>query len=122
MSTISKITDLLAVLLEECGRVHAISDGIPNKGKPVEDHGGLIGVLEEDLAGDIEEDCEADDACQDNCDLSSKPKLLELLSERVADHLLKQSHCHCDTVLRCGRSSCGMGVVVKSLSSRMESE
>ena len=84
-----KLTNLRAVLLKELGRVHAVSDGIPNEGKPVEDHGRLIGVLEQELVGDVQGDSKADNACQDNGNLRSQPKLLKLLSNGVAGHLLK---------------------------------
>jgi hypothetical protein len=47
---------LLAVLLEESGRIHAVCDGATNDGEPAEDHGRLIGVLEQDLTGDMVDD------------------------------------------------------------------
>jgi hypothetical protein len=47
---------LLSVLLEEAGRVHAVGDGAAHEGEPVEDERGLIGVLEERLVQNVEED------------------------------------------------------------------
>lgn len=49
-------TYLCATLVEEGVWVHAIADGASNKGEPVEDHGGLMGFLEEELAQHIDHD------------------------------------------------------------------
>lgn len=49
-------TYLCATLVEEGVWVHAITDGTSNKGEPVEDHGGLMGFLEEELAQHIDHD------------------------------------------------------------------
>lgn len=42
-------TDLVAVFLEETRGVHAIGNSATDDREPVEDHGRLIGVLEEQL-------------------------------------------------------------------------
>ena len=47
-------TYLLAAIEEKCERVHAIANGIANEGKPAENDGRFIGVLEEKLPQDIE--------------------------------------------------------------------
>lgn len=46
---------LFAVLGEESRRIHAISDGAADEREPVENQRRFIGVLEENLASDIEE-------------------------------------------------------------------
>lgn len=49
-------TYLCATLVEEGVWVHAIADSASDKGEPVEDHGGLMGLLEEELAQHIDHD------------------------------------------------------------------
>lgn len=85
-------TNLGAVLLEELGRVHAIDDGAADEGEPVEDHGGFVGVREEELVRDIEEYGEEDKGTEANGDLRAESQSLELLSERVARELLEEAH------------------------------
>lgn len=58
----------------------------------MEHHGGLVGVDEEDLAEHIEDNGEDDDGTKANADLLAQGKLLELLGERVARDLVKESH------------------------------
>jgi hypothetical protein len=62
----------------------------------VEDQWRLVGVLEEDLAGDIEKDGEDDKGSEANADLGTESQSLELdqelLNERVARELLNQAH------------------------------
>lgn len=41
---------------KERERIHAIGDCAPQKGDPVEDHGGFILVAEEELTEDVEND------------------------------------------------------------------
>jgi hypothetical protein len=53
-------THLLLVPEEERIRVHAICDGAADYRQPVEDHGRLIGLLEQQLLQDIEDDGEQD--------------------------------------------------------------
>lgn len=83
---------LLAIEVEKGGRVHAVGDGAADKGEPVEDHGGLILVLEEDLAGDIEDDGQADEAKEENGGLGDDALGLELVDERVVRRDLKDTH------------------------------
>lgn len=52
----------------------------------------LIGVLEEDLAEDVENDGQNNDADDDSANLRSKIHRLELLRERMARQLLKEAH------------------------------
>jgi hypothetical protein len=59
-SAIVSPTHLLLVGEEERIRVHAICDGTTNHGQPVEDHGRLVGLLEQQLLQDIEDDGEQD--------------------------------------------------------------
>lgn len=59
-------TDLVAIFNEESGRVHAIGDGAANDGEQVEDDGRLIGVLEEQLLGDIDDDGQEKEAGEQN--------------------------------------------------------
>ena len=47
-----------AILLEESRGVHAVGDGAPHDGEPGEDQWGLIGVLEEELVRNVDEDGE----------------------------------------------------------------
>lgn len=49
-------TDLVAIFNEESGWVHAIGNSAANDGEQVEDDGRLVGVLEEQLLGDIHDD------------------------------------------------------------------
>ena len=57
---IASPTHLLLSGKEERIRVHAICDGIANHGQPVEDQRRLIGVLEQQLLQDIENDGKQD--------------------------------------------------------------
>ena len=92
----AKSAHLGAVLFEETGRVHAICDGAADEREPVEDQRRLVGVLEEDLAGDIEEDGEEEEDSEANADLGTESQGLELglelLNERVARELLNEAH------------------------------
>ena len=47
-------THLCAGMIEEGVGVHAIADGAAHEGDPVEDHGGLVGLLEEQLTEHID--------------------------------------------------------------------
>lgn len=47
---------LFAGTEEELVRVNTITDGAADEGEPVEDDWGLVGVLEEQLAQDIDHD------------------------------------------------------------------
>lgn len=59
-SAIARPTHLLLVGEEERIRVHAICDGVADDGQPVEDERRLIGVLEQQLLQDIEDDGDQD--------------------------------------------------------------
>jgi hypothetical protein len=85
-------TYLLAVLLEELGRVHAVGDGASNEGEPVEDHGRLVGVLEEDLVGDIENDGQENEAGEGDGDLNTDALGQELLDKGIAPQILNETH------------------------------
>lgn len=54
-------THLCAAAEEELVRVDAIADGAANKGEPVKDHRRLMGVLEQQLAQDIDHNGEGDE-------------------------------------------------------------
>lgn len=58
----------------------------------MEHHGGLVGVDEEELAEDIEDDGDDDKGSKANADLLAQGKFLELLGERVARDLVEESH------------------------------
>lgn len=47
---------LLAAIEKEFVRIHAVGNGVPNKGKPVEDHRGFIGIFKQELPQNIEYD------------------------------------------------------------------
>lgn len=55
------ITNLFSALKEEGVRVHSIADGVSDDGEPVENKRWLIGVLEKELAQDIENNSEGDE-------------------------------------------------------------
>lgn len=63
------ITYLFTVLAEESGRVHAIRDGAADKGNPVENQRGLVGILDQDLLGDIEGHRHCDESEEGNDNL-----------------------------------------------------
>lgn len=54
----------------------------------MEDHRRLVGIPEQDLVGDIEDDRQGNDASQDNGNLGADAEQLELLRERVARHFV----------------------------------
>jgi hypothetical protein len=58
----------------------------------VEDHRGLVGVSEEDLVEDIEDDGEDEKGSKANSYLLTQGKFLKLLCERVARQILKETH------------------------------
>jgi hypothetical protein len=78
--------------VEESRRVHSVGDGATDEGQPVKDHWGLIGVLEQDLVGDIGDNGQEDQAAESNANLRRQPVRLELMGERVARHLLEDAH------------------------------
>ena len=77
--------------MEETGRVHAIGDGAADEREPVEDHGGLVGVLEEDLLEDIERDDEDQKGGDRHANLRPEAELREALGQRSRD-LLEDTH------------------------------
>lgn len=85
-------TNLFTVLLEEAGRIHAICNGASNEGDVVKDHGRLIGVREEQLVDNVENDGQCDEGTEQNRDLDPQSQSLELESERVAREFLKNAH------------------------------
>lgn len=86
------IAYLLAVLLEERGRIHAVGNGAAKEGNPVEDHGRLVGLLEENLVGDIEDNREDDEDSKANHDLETSALAAELLDKRMACGVLEKTH------------------------------
>lgn len=81
-----------AVLLKESGRVHSISHSAADKGEPVENQRRLVGVLEENLASNIQSNRKGDETTNGDGNLRSQTQSLELLRERVARNLLKDTH------------------------------
>lgn len=86
------IAVLFAVLAEETRGVHAVSDGAADDGEPVEDDGGFMGILEEGLIEDVEEDDENDGADEADADLGAEAELCVLLDQRHQE-VLEGAHC-----------------------------
>lgn len=84
-------TYLGLVFPEEDGRVHAVGDGASDPGEPGEDDGGLIGVGEEELLGDVPEDGEEDEGGGDDADLGEGVEGPELVAQRARD-ILEDAH------------------------------
>lgn len=82
---------LFTVDLEEGRGVHAICDGAADEGEPVEDQRRLVGVLEEGLGQDIEDDGEDDDGEKADGDLQTSSQILELVRQWSCD-LLQETH------------------------------
>lgn len=78
--------------MEEGRGVHAVGDGAANEGEPVEDHRRLIGLLKEDLVGDVEHNRQRDEGEEANRHLKAGALAAELLDERVARRILENAH------------------------------
>ena len=86
---------LVSVLLKETVWVHAISDGVTDDWKPVEDKRRLIWVLKEQLAQDVENDGESDEGGETSKANSREPMFGDLLLERWEDggrKILENTH------------------------------
>lgn len=57
-------TYLCAGLEEELVRIHAIADGATDEGEPMEDHRGFMGIFEQDLSQNIEDNGHAEKSQQ----------------------------------------------------------
>lgn len=86
---------LCTIVAEELGGIHAVDHGAANKGEPVENHGRVGGVLEEQLLDDIEEDDDGEEASNANGDLRANALLKVELRRRMAEGILEDAH-------RCG--------------------
>lgn len=87
----TRVAHLLTVLLEEARRVHAVGDGAPDHGEPVEDKGGLIGVLEERLAEHVQEDAEEQETGDGDTDLRGQSEAREPLGQGTSK-VLYETH------------------------------
>lgn len=76
---------LLLVGEEEPIRVHAICDGIANHRDPVEDHRRLIGVLEQQLLQDIEDDGEQDKGGETGSDKDGKRRVRRKIGQWASE-------------------------------------
>ena len=85
--------NLFAVHLKEGRGIHAISNGAANQREPGEDHGRLIGILEEKLIGDMDKDGQTDKASQHNGNLRGQTKSCKLLGDGMRRQLLEETHC-----------------------------
>lgn len=82
---------LCPVRPEKGWRVHAVGNGTPDEREPVEHHRRLIGVLEEDLLEDVDEDRDGDEANHCDTNLRRGSELEELLGQRPQE-LLSDTH------------------------------
>lgn len=84
-------THLCAAVEEKLVWVDAIADSAANKGKPVKDHWGLMRLLEQQLAQDIDHDGEGDE--EQRADQGESPDGLSraMLAELV-DETGEQAH------------------------------
>ncbi len=89
---------LLSVALKEPVWVHTIGDSVTNDWQPVEDHGWLIRVLEEQLAQNIEYYSESNKSGETSKAHESNSPLLDLClnrREHRSGNLLNETHCTC---------------------------
>jgi hypothetical protein len=86
---------LFAVLLEESRGVHSVCNRATDDGEPVEDHGRLVGVLEENLLQDVEDDGNREERRDRDADLRRSSQLRELLGQRSRD-VVKEAHAGSD--------------------------
>lgn len=87
--SIREFAHLFAGIEEELVRVNTITDGAANEGEPVENDGGLVGVLEQELAQDIDHDGQGNERqCADRdegVDGLRRAVLAELVEETVEE-------------------------------------
>jgi len=86
------ITVLLAAGKEEGVGVHAVGDGVADPWQEVEDERRLIGVAEEDLLEDIQEDNEGEQTAGGGEDDEPGGRVVEERSQR-ANETLEEAHC-----------------------------
>lgn len=97
-------SNLFAVLLEEARRIHAIGDGTANDGEPVEDDRRLVGIFEEDLLGNIDDDGQNQEGEHRDTDLRASAELLEVVNG-LGRHLVDKTHGNVGEV-QCRGQSC----------------
>lgn len=89
-------TNLFSALEEEGVWVHSIADGVSDDGEPVENKRRLIGVLEKELAQNIEDDSECDEGRESGGDHDREATLRNLRIEWDEDgpsEALCYAHC-----------------------------
>lgn len=79
------------ILLEEAGRVNPIGNGASYQWEPMEHQRRLVGVLEQQLPEDVEEDGQKQDATNDNCDLGRGAQSGEL-QDQWSSNILEKAH------------------------------
>lgn len=85
------LTDLCSVLFEEARGIHAVCDGAADDWEPGEDDRRLVGVLEEDLLRDVDDDRQGDKGRHHNANLRSSAHVGEALGHR-ARYVLEDTH------------------------------
>ena len=86
------ITVLLAAGKEEGVGVHAVGDGVADPWEEVEDERRLIGVAEEDLLEDVQEDNEGEQTAGGGESDEPGGRVVEERSQR-ANETLEEAHC-----------------------------
>lgn len=84
-------TNLRSHLLEEPGRINSVFDGASEEREQMEDYWRFIGIFEEHLLHDVEDNGDNDDASKHHSDLGVGSQLLEGLVERLHS-LLENTH------------------------------
>jgi hypothetical protein len=85
------ITNLSPAPEKEAIRVHPIGNRASNDGKQVEDHRWVTGILEEQLAQDIQDNSEDNECDESGGGDNSNASLGDLLIERISDNF-ENSH------------------------------
>jgi hypothetical protein len=86
------LAHLCTVVAKELGGIHAVNHRAADKGKPVKDHRRLVGVLEEQLLQDIDEDGEGNEAGSANGDLRANALLEVELGHPMVGGILEDAH------------------------------
>lgn len=91
METSKTQPDLFAVLLEEARRIHAVGDGAADEGEVVEDDGGFVGALEEELLSDVDDDGDSEEGEHGDTNLRAGAHLGQVLGG-LAHHFVDETH------------------------------
>ena len=79
--------------MEEPGGVDAVGDGAPDDGEPVEDNRRLVGVLEQQLLGDVDKDGHRERDGEHDNDLQEDAQLRKVLGQRPGQFLEDAHRC-----------------------------